>query len=539
MLVKNLHLHFVHRMRLGMGLIVFSIFLFPTLIVAQSQPSISFDELYIAAEVNGKLEASAKALAMGQEKPLSIYIKDEVLIEAKDIENDEPVYIIYHNFTDPKQDGEVAFYSEIESRFDLDNARINMGNGVIIDPYQNETIAERIPTPDASLGILLIPDSNNDRIMAFNRETGDLIDANYIPTFAGFSTPLAARPNHTKSGNIFISDMIEDVVKEFTSSGVFVQDFVPMGGANNAILDNVRGIEFKAGTPGHILVANADGSNADAIVEFNTNGVFLGNFIPNTISPMDSPFDIVFFETRNTYLISAVNSTAIHEFDIDGNYLGEFAAIAQFPEQLLELPNGNVLVANFIGIQEGILEYNAAGGLVGVYDDPVLGGYRGVYELANGNLLVTNSAGVHEMDKTGTLVETKIAGVSARFIHEYNFEPVVDPNAGPSAIPTMGEWALFFFALMMLTLGLVYAYNYQTQLALVTAKGKKVQTSSFSIPFDKKAFLDVVPVSLLLVLVGFGFIQLVWGEIIVDDIVGMILVLPLINYLGHFWKITK
>jgi len=54
--------------------------------------------------------------------------------------------------------------------------------------------------------------------------------------------------------------------------------------------------------------------------------------------------------------------------------------------------------------------------VVGVYNPSQLGSYRGVFDLPNGNLLVTNSSGVHEINRNGELVESKITGVSARFI---------------------------------------------------------------------------------------------------------------------------
>ena len=58
----------------------------------------------------------------------------------------------------------------------------------------------------------------------------------------------------------------------------------------------------------------------------------------------------------------------------------------------------------------------AAGALVGVYNPATLTGYRGVYELPNGNILTTTATGVHEINRSGNLVETKISGVSARYI---------------------------------------------------------------------------------------------------------------------------
>jgi hypothetical protein len=63
-----------------------------------------------------------------------------------------------------------------------------------------------------------------------------------------------------------------------------------------------------------------------------------------------------------------------------------------------------------------VLEYTADGTFIGRYNPAALGGYRGVYALSNGNILTTNGNGVHEIDRTGSLVETKISGIQARFI---------------------------------------------------------------------------------------------------------------------------
>ena len=79
--------------------------------------------------------------------------------------------------------------------------------------------------------------------------------------------------------------------------------------------------------------------------------------------------------------------------------------------------------ANFSGGQEGIVEVTAAGAPVAVHTAPGLGGFRGVHELPNLNLLVTTDTGVHEIDRAGNLVETKIGSVSARFIQPVQVDP--------------------------------------------------------------------------------------------------------------------
>lgn len=530
MYTKKLHRHFFG------GFVFLAAFLLSLSTFAQEQPTVNFHDLYMASEANGQMEAEADQLAISQGKPVSIYIRgEEILIEAKDIESNEPVYTIYHNLLKPEEGGEVAFWSDIENRFDLSNARINYGNGTILNPYDDSNNAQRIPTPDASLGILLIPESSNDRVMAFDRATGDLINADYIPADPGnLGTPIAATPNLTKSGNIFVSDQINDIVQEYTNTGTYVGVHAPAGGVDNSIIDNIRGVDFREGTIQNMLVTSAD----EGIAEFDTDGNFLSYFVPDGLGGLSSPFDITYFETRNTYLVGGINSEAIHEYDINGAYVGNFSAINSFPEQILELANGNALVANFTGTQEGIVEYNAAGAVIGVYDPAAVGGYRGIYELANGNLLTTNGGGVHEIDRAGNLVETKIAGVSARFIYEYNFQPI-SGGGGGAAIPTMGQWALLFFALLMMNLGIVYVHNHQTQLAMVNVKGGSHTPKGFTLPFDKKVYASVVPFTLLFALAGFFIIQLVWGEIIPDDLVGMVLTLPLVNYSLHFWKMIK
>jgi hypothetical protein len=136
--------------------------------------------------------------------------------------------------------------------------------------------------------------------------------------------------------------------------------------------------------------------------------------VANASGGLNSPFDVLLGAEA---LVGGISSDAIHRYNVTtGAYIADLTAINSFPEQLAFAGNGNILAANFSGTQEGIVEYMSDGTLVGIYDPPSLGGYRGVYELGNGNLLVTNGDGVHEIDRTGTLIESKITGVSARFI---------------------------------------------------------------------------------------------------------------------------
>ena len=315
------------------------------------------------------------------------------------------------------------------------------------------------PIPDPELrgvaggmladGLLLIPESTNDRIMAFDPMTGDLVDPDFIPAdVTNLSTPIQAILS-ASGESILVSDQIEDVVQEYDLDGNFVGTLAPAGGADTSILDNIRGIAL--GSTGNLLVSVGGGANEDAVAEFDGAGNYLGNFVANGAGGLDSPFDVL--PRSMDFLVAGINSDAIHVYDSTGSPLPNLAAIDNFPEQIAETESGNVLVGNFAGSQEGVVELTAAGALVGVYDPASLGGYRGAYELPNGNILTTNGGGVHEIDRMGNLVETKIAGVSARFI-----TLVQTPStASILEVPTLGTWSLVLLALLIAVAGWITA----------------------------------------------------------------------------------
>jgi len=291
-------------------------------------------------------------------------------------------------------------------------------------------------------GLILIPESSNDRVMAFDPMSGDLIDPDFIPSDPdNLSTPICAIRGFS-TDTILVSDQIDDVIQMYNVDGTYLGIFAPAGGPDTSILDNIRGIAISS--HGTLLVSVGGGSNADAIAEFDSTGTYIGNFVANGSGGLDSPFDVL--ERTIDFLVAGITSDLIHRYDSNGAYLDDFPTDLGFPEQVTETASGNILVGNFSSPNEGVVELTSSGVLVDVYDPASLGGYRGAYELQNGNILTTNGDGVHEIDRSGNLVETKISGVSARFI-EY---------LGPTnPVPTMGRWGLFLFCALLMTLSLV------------------------------------------------------------------------------------
>lgn len=329
-----------------------------------------------------------------------------------------------------------------QTRAELDEMQGNEPDGATTLPAPDPAARQLALDTLRQTGLLLIPESTNDRVMAFDPTTGDLIDPDFIPADpTNLSTPICAITGFA-ANTILVSDQLEDVVQMYDSDGNYLGVFAPAGGPDPTILDNIRGIAISHNNT--LLVTVGSGTNEDAIAEFDSSGNYLGNFVANGAGGMGSPFDV--YQRSGDYLVGGIDSDALHRYDMSGTYLADLTPINTFPEQVTEAANGNVLVANFSGTDEGVAEYTASGTLVGIYDPASLGGYRGAYELPNGNLLTTNGSGVHEIDRSGNLVETKISGVSARFIEEM----------GPRVqIPTMGPAALIGFIALLLVAGLV------------------------------------------------------------------------------------
>jgi hypothetical protein len=388
---------------LGMLIFVGSVF--------SAEPQISFKDLVISAESNFKQIHQARSLALDLGQPTTIYLAEGVMIDVLAVEEGVPVYAVITNLAHPFDGGYTAFFDKVRNQFDLSDARIHYGTKKVINPELGFP-DERDVAPGDSL--LLIPDWSNDRVMAFDYATGDLFDTDFVPS----SSTLLSSPKEAQVspwGTISVSDQIEDVVQEFDTSGSYIRIFAPAGGVNNDILDNIRGHAYRPN--GNLVVTVGQGTNDDAVAEFDSAGNYLGNFIANGSGGLLGPFGIWF--RANDVLVSGSDSDALHRYDLNGNYLENLVSINSFPQQVIELPDNNIAVANFSGITgSGVLIYSPTGQFIRLLSGVT--GNRGVWQLGNGNILTTNGSGVHELDPvSGTLLRTVVSGVSAQYINLY------------------------------------------------------------------------------------------------------------------------
>jgi DNA-binding beta-propeller fold protein YncE len=281
--------------------------------------------------------------------------------------------------------------------------------------------------------LLLIPDSDADRVMLFDAQTGDLVDDSFIDDDARLATPIAAIV-HPDGDGILVADQVNDAIYEYDLGGNFVGVFAPASGAPSSTIDNPRGMTVDA-RDGTILVCIASGANADAVARFAPDGTFVEPFIAAGAGGLDGPYDLAF--RANDVLVSGSGSDAVHVFDLSGQYVEDFAAISSVPEQIFVNDAGNVLVANFTIPTTGIYEFLADGTPVGVYTGGEAG-FRGVYELPGGTFLATTGNGVFEIDRNDQRVEEKLLGVSARFIDFVPVGTIPVELTGFEAVPEPG-----------------------------------------------------------------------------------------------------
>lgn len=378
-----------------------------------SSPKISFNELLMQSELNPQNVISARSEAVRLQMPVSILTKNKVKYDVMSVENGRPVYAVITNFADIFKGGYTAFYEDIIGKINSAEARFDFGNGNVKDNtngYFNPVIKDN----SIVTKYLMIPDITSDRIYLFNAANGDLVDTAFTPTTRPqLSTPKHAI-SHFNGKDILLADQITDLVQRFNSEGLYTGVFAPIGGVNNSILDNIRGIKYRSNN--NLLVTVGSGTSQNTIQQFDSAGNHLGTFIGTT--NLNSPFDILIRQS-DMLVTNSSGANRITRFDLSGNFLSVFSSSTgfAFPQQMIELPNGNVVVAGF-SPPSGLVVLNSSGTFVKLLSGVT--GNRGAYILGNGNYLTTNGAGVHEIDSaSGNLIRSVLNTGNFQYISEY------------------------------------------------------------------------------------------------------------------------
>ena len=292
--------------------------------------------------------------------------------------------------------------------------------------------------------VLLIPDSDADRVWAFSAVDGSLINDAFINDPGSdngvdvFNRPLEVLLG--SDGNLLISDQFSDVVSEFAPDGSFIRVFSLGGVRDNEIMDNIRGGHVLTQGPnaGAVLITNSGRLNDLVISQKNVkslnpdDGSEQPDFAFNRYGGIRGPFDVI--EYNGEVLVADEGQDKIVRYTLEGKFNERFAnsyATPQldFPQQMAVASNGNLLVCAF---SSGfILEFDSTGTLVGQYDPGTLELYRGIAELDNGNLLVTTTTGVFEVNRMGIVIDVEATAGDFRYITRFTPPDGLLQRTGP------------------------------------------------------------------------------------------------------------
>lgn len=120
----------------------------------------------------------------------------------------------------------------------------------------------------------------------------------------------------------------------------------------------------------------------------------------------------------------------------------------------------------------------------------------------------------------------------------YGFVNAVAALQAVQAIPTMGEWGLIFFFLLITGLSLTTIYSVKYAPAL-SGGGQMMTKPGLKFFFDRELFIRKLPQGLIAMAIGAVLIMFFWGEILTHDIIGLIVALPLLTYIIHIMDVLK
>jgi len=256
------------------------------------------------------------------------------------------------------------------------------------------------PAPRSAEGlrspVLLIPESIADTVGMYDPHDGTYL-GDLIKNSSFLGTPINAV--FGPDGDIYVSDQ--------TSNAIFVYD--PRGGFLYTYADasdglyNVRGIDFR---DGHLFVTSGD----DCVAEFDGPHSRLADFINDG----SDPFDILFLPDGRALLSDIEgHDDNVRLYNADGTLDREFFKVT-FPEQLARdtIVPGLCLNTAFSGKRS--TDFDLGGEIHQTTN--LSASSRGAFRLWNGNLLITDSYGVWEIDQdSGDVIDQKNSG-SFRYI---------------------------------------------------------------------------------------------------------------------------
>jgi len=257
--------------------------------------------------------------------------------------------------------------------------------------------------------VVVTTNSASDTLVAFSPVDGSLLSSSVFPIADAISVSAIDVNNE-----VWISEQTATRIVRYDRCGNVVGVIGPTfpGGAIN----NIRGMAFVGG---QVYVTNSGttgGAFGNAIVVFDTAGNYVTNFTTTGLAP--SPFSIMPFQ-GDLLVAASSGSDDVHRFSLAGASLGTFHdSTLSFAHQIAPASDGNVWLGVFT--TGSVVKLDATTGAI-LTSFPASGA-RGVFELLNGNIMWTNSAGAWVYDVV-TTTSTQVLAGSSYHLNMVNLPP--------------------------------------------------------------------------------------------------------------------
>ena len=246
--------------------------------------------------------------------------------------------------------------------------------------------------------VLVTYDATSDRLIAFSPVDGSVVDTNYFPVPATVQVSAI-----DVLGDLWVSEQTGDRIVRYDACGNVLGTMGPTlaGGG----LDNIRGMAFVNGL---VYVTN-DGTNngatADSLVVFDPAGNYVNTL---ALSNSPSPFSVMAWQ-GDLLVASFAAGNDVHRYTTNGISVGLFhdSTAVNLAHTISQASDGNVWCSTFTSNTLVKLDANTGAILTTL---PASGNPRGIYELANGNLLWTNSNGANVYDTVALTTSVVFAG---------------------------------------------------------------------------------------------------------------------------------
>jgi len=243
--------------------------------------------------------------------------------------------------------------------------------------------------------VVIATDDGTDTLVAFSPIDGSLVSAALFPI-----------PNTVQvsalmvNGQIWISEQSGDRVVRYDVCGNVIGTMGPTlaGGG----LDNIRGMAFFGGIVYVTNDGSGNGATADSLVTFDPAGNYLGTI---ALSASPSPFSLLPWQ-GDMLVVSSSGPDKVHRYTLAGASVGTFnnSASLGFSHASALASDGNVWLSTFT--TDTIVKLDATTGAI-IQTLPA-DNARGIFELANGNLLWTTQYGGAFVYDFGTSTNTQV-----------------------------------------------------------------------------------------------------------------------------------